>query len=58
MKKIDGAMTKVLIEYGMRVRKLQRLARVGGAGTTGMGAIGIVGPTVTLDSSGISVTMW
>ena len=51
-----SAMTRILIEDGIRVRKLLGPAGVGVAGTAKIGAVGIVGSTVALGSSGMFVT--
>ena len=46
------------MKKGTRVRKLPRLAGMRVVGIIEMGAVGIVGPIVALDSSGMSVTVW
>ena len=53
-----GAMTQILIEDGMKVRKLPGPVGMGAVGTAGMGAVGIVGFAVALDSLGMSVMVW
>jgi len=52
------AMTKLLIEGGMRVIKLPRPTGVRAMGTTEVGAVDTVGPVAALGSSGMFVTTW
>jgi len=51
-----SAMTRILIEDSIRVRKLLGPAGVGVAGTTKTRAVGIMGSTAALGSSGMSMT--
>lgn len=50
-----GAMTQILIEDGMKVRKLLGPVGMGAVGTAGMGAVGLA---AALDSSGMFMTVW
>ena len=52
------AITKVLIEGGIKVRKLPGPAGVGLVGTIEIGVVGTVGPTTALDSLGMFMTAW
>ena len=51
-----NATTKVLVEDSIRVRKLPRPIKVRAAGTTEIGAVGIMGSTTILGPLSMSVT--